>query len=592
MGRPVALPNTLNPLPALRIGRWWAVALPFAVAIGVASVLASTVAVQGTPVSPIYLPLGIGVAVLAVSGRALWPAFLIGDAVGMALSDDRAVWLMGISVAVHLVLLLAGATLIQRRGAWLLDLGSSARYLVISVGLAACGGLLGLLIIGLQGPSRGPYGPGGDFATWFMGDLSGYLVGGALVLAWTAHRPARERVRPTAIAGLGIVAAIGVWMVVFPSPIASVVGLIAIGLIAMRFGVRAGTAATAMILGALLADAARGTGDLGGTTPDAQAFNAMLGVAIAASAALMLAGYREGVAGRALPSRTVVLVAAGTLLAAGVATFATSQLTADRGYPLATTCLFYLAGAAGLGMVRGARRPDLATSRRATRIAIAAGVISAVSLALYYASLPRLGVGAGTGLSMTAPAFIVAIVAVTTRRIPPLPSIVGAGAIACGALAITAARGGGEPAGIAIALLGALAFATFVTVLAVALRDGSPVQLALVVSLSAGVASGAIAVVVEGARGFAVTPAELAVIAFGAIGGGAIPTLVRAWSLPTVGAPTVGALGVLSPVMTALLSMVLLDTGRSPLASVGIAVIAVGAATAALGPVLGVRRAV
>jgi drug/metabolite transporter (DMT)-like permease len=224
-------------------------------------------------------------------------------------------------------------------------------------------------------------------------------------------------------------------------------------------------------------------------------------------------------------------------------------------------------------------------------VAVAAGALSATSLALYYASLPRLGLGAGTGLSMTAPAFIVVITAVIMRKAPSVLSIVGCGVIACGALAITAARGGGETLGIALALLGALTFAVFVTVLAEALRDGSPVELALVVALAAGATSGVLALVDEGLQGFAITPAELTIIAFGAVGSGAIPTLVRAWSLPEIGPPVVGALGVLAPVMTVLLSMVLLDAGRSPLAMLGVLAIAAGAAIAALAPLLIARRA-
>ena len=191
---------------------------------------------------------------------------------------------------------------------------------------------------------------------------------------------------------------------------------------------------------------------------------------------------------------------------------------------------------------------------------------------------------------MTAPAFIVVIVAIVRRQVPTLPAAAGAVAIACGAVAITVARGGGEAGGVVLALLGALAFAIFVTVLAVALRDGSPVDLALVVALAAGIASGVLALAVEGVQGFAISPQELAIIAFGAVGSGAVPTLVRAWSLPEIGPPVVGALGVLAPVMTVLLSMALLGTGRSPLAVVGVFVIAVGAVVAALAPMVSARR--
>jgi len=588
--RSTTFANALNPLPACRHARWWSGAALLAVAVALGGIASSAVAVHGTPVSPIYLPLGIGVASLAVWGRSLWPGFMVGDAVALVLGDDRALWLVAVSMALHLGVLLLGATLLQRRSAWIVDLGSAARYVVISFGLAILGGLTGVLVIGMQQSDAGPYGPTGDFLTWLMGDLSGYLVAGALVIAWTRPAVVVELRHRAPLIAILVVAALSIWLVVQASPLASVVGLIAVGLVAMRFGVRWGTTATAMLMGALLVDAARGTADFGGVTPDAQAFNSMLAVSITASASLLLAGYRDGVGRVATSARTVTLVAAGTLLAAGFATFASGQLTVQRGYPLATTCVFYFASAAGLAMVRGARQPEVATGTRGRRIAIGAGAISALSLALYFASLPRLGLGAGTGLSMTAPAFIVVIAAIVMRRAPSSLAVAGSGAIACGALAVTVARGGGETAGIALALLGALAFAVFVIVLAAALRDGSPVEIALIVALAAGVASGVLALCFEGPAGFSVTPQELLIIAIGAIGSGAIPTLVRAWSLPEIGPPVVGALGVLSPVMTVLLSMVLLGTGRTPLAIAGVIVIASGAALSALAPLLIARR--
>ena len=541
------LSNALNPVPVLRRGRWWCAVALLALVVAAGGIVSSTVSVHGTPVSPIYIPLGLGVASLAVWGRSLWPGFLLGDLIALVAADDRALWVVAISAVLHLVTLVLGATLVQRRAAWIEDLGSAARYLVISIGLGVFGGLTGLLVIGLQHSAAGPYGPLGDFLTWLMGDLSGYLVGGALVIAWTRPAAAADlRRRASQVAVLGV-AVLGVWLVLLPSPVGSVAGLIAVGLVAMRFGVRWGATATAVVLGALLVDAARGTGDFGGVTPDAQAFNSMLAIAITASASLLLTGYREGVGGAPLSARSVTLITSGTLLAAGVATFGSSQLSAQRGYPLATTCVFYFASAAALAMVRGARTPAARTGRRGLCVAAAAGVISAVSLALYYASLPRLGLGAGTGLAMTAPAFIVVIVAIVRRQVPTLPAAAGAVAIACGAVAITVARGGGEAGGVVLALLGALAFAIFVTVLAVALRDGSPVDLALVVALAAGIASGVLALAVEGVQGFAISPQELAIIAFGAVGSGAVPTLVRAWSLPEIGPPVVGALGVLAP---------------------------------------------
>ena len=95
--------------------------------------------------------------------------------------------------------------------------------------------------------------------------------------------------------GFAVVCLVSVGNIVGHTPVIGVLGLLGAGLMAMRFGTRWGSASAAVILLALLVDAARNTGDFGGVTPDADAFNAMLAVAITASASLLLGGYREGV---------------------------------------------------------------------------------------------------------------------------------------------------------------------------------------------------------------------------------------------------------------------------------------------------------
>jgi drug/metabolite transporter (DMT)-like permease/integral membrane sensor domain MASE1 len=582
--------DALNPR-SLRRRQWWLAASALAVVVTLGALLSSVVGVVGTAVSPIYLPLGIGVAVLARGGRSLWPGFVVGDAVGLLLTVDRSLPMIALSVVMHATILLVGAWLIRRERAWLEDLGGAVRFVALALGLSITGALLGLVVLWLSDGFGSAYGPFGDLMVWLMGDLGGYLVAGGLLLAWLRPGARAELRRGSALVGFAVVCLVSVGNIVGHTPVIGVLGLLGAGLMAMRFGTRWGSASAAVMLLALLVDAARNTGDFGGVTPDADAFNAMLAVAITASASLLLGGYREGVPMAPPTAALVVGIMAATMVGGGVATFASSRLTLDRGFPLATASIFFLASASALALVRGARTPSPASTRRGIGIAVVAGALSVAGLALYFASLPQLGVGSATGLSMTAPAFIVLIAAGLTRRLPPLLTIAGCSAIAVGAVAIAVAGGGGDAIGIPLAIGGAVAFAAFVTLLAVALRQAHPVDVAVTVALTASVVGAILALIVEGREGFAVSLPALGIIAFGAIGGGALPTLVRAWSLPAIGAPVVGALGVLSPVTTIVFAMLLLGTDRSPLKVAGVTIIAVGAATAALAPILVRERA-
>lgn len=579
-------PDALNPLPSLRGRRWWLAVSLLAVGVTLGALLSSVVGVVGTAVSPIYLPLGIGVAVLARAGRSLWPGFVVGDAVGLLLTVDRSLPMIVLSVVLHATVLLVGAWLIRRERAWLEDLGGAVRFVALAIALAIAGALLGLVVLWLSDGFGSAYGPFGDLLVWLLGDLGGYLVAGGLLVAWLRPGARVELRRGYALVGFAAVCCVSLGNIVGHTPLIGVLGLLGAGLMAMRFGTRWGSASAAVMLLALMVDAARNTGDFGGVTPDADAFNAMLAIAIAASASLLLGGYREGVPSVPPTAALVVAIMAATMVGGGIATFASSRLTLDRGYPLATASIFFLASASALALVRGARTPGTASTRRGIGIAAAAGALSVVGLALYFASLPYLGVGSATGLSMTAPVFIVLIAVGLTRRLPPRLTIAGCGAIAIGAVAIAVAGGGGDARGIPIAIAGAVTFAAFVTLLAIALRHAHPVDVAMTVALTASAVGAVIALAVEGSEGFAVSLPALGIIAFGAIGGGALPTLVRAWALPSIGAPVVGALGVLSPVTTIVFAMLLLGTDRSPLKVAGVTIIAVGAATAALAPIL------
>ncbi len=584
-----AVQNRLDPRAAARRARWWIEGSLLAIAVVLGAMLSDLVADPDALVSPLALPLAIGTAVLALRGRALWPAFLLADVVALVMADQSPL-AIALAVVLRLGVLLVGATLLQRQVLRLVDLATVTRYLLCVVVLAALGAGIDLAVLAIGGPPAAAIDRVGAALTLLLGAAAGYLVVGALMLAWARPGWRRELLRPGPLVGLAVVIIAVAVGVPVAAPAVAVTAFVLAGLMAMRFGVRWGTAATAVVLLGSLIAYGRGVAHFGGATPAAQSFNVALGVAILAGGALLLGGYHEGVGDASLRRGRVTLVVATLMIACGVTAFASNRIDLERGFPFATAALFFLAGAVALGMVRGARRPTRASGRRGISIALVSGGLSMVALALFYAALPRLGVGAATGLAMTTPVFVVVLVAVASRRLPARLSIAGSAVIVGGAVTIVVAAGNGEPVGILLAVGSAVVFALFVSALDVALRAASTVDVALAASTAAAVCGVVVALVVEGPNALLLSPAGLGAIALGGIGGGAIPTLARTWSLPQIGAPAVGALGVLEPITTIAISLVLLGTGRSALQLLGICLIAVGAVASALAPLDGARR--
>ncbi len=170
----------------------WLVGAVLAAAVVIATWASSTVALPVTNISPVFLPLGVGVAVLARRGRALWPAFVIGDVIGQLVAGERLPTWIVLSVACHLATVLIGATLIQRHRAWIDDLGSTARYLAIAAGLAVAAAVAGIIGLQLHGFLAGPEDALGVFAFWVLGDFGGYVVLGAALLVWSGPGIAHE----------------------------------------------------------------------------------------------------------------------------------------------------------------------------------------------------------------------------------------------------------------------------------------------------------------------------------------------------------------------------------------------------------------
>jgi integral membrane sensor domain MASE1 len=165
--------------------RGWLVGTVFMAAVVLATWASSTVALPVTNISPVFLPLAVGVAVLARRGRALWPAFVVGDVVGQLVAGERLPTWIALSVACHLTTVLIGATLIQRHRAWVDDLGSTARYLAIVAGLAVAAAVAGIIGLELHGFLAGPADALGTFSFWVLGDFGGYVVLGAAILVWS-----------------------------------------------------------------------------------------------------------------------------------------------------------------------------------------------------------------------------------------------------------------------------------------------------------------------------------------------------------------------------------------------------------------------
>lgn len=577
--------NGLIPRGHLLASRPWLVpAGVVAIIAFVATLLSYAVALTALEVSPILLVPGFGSVMLARFGRSLWPGVVLGDAIGQVVMHDRALVLVAATVAIHALACIACATWIQRTRAGIGDLGRTMRYLgiaaAVSLGSAAVSAPVLLALHDIP--------PQFDVAEIFgwlaMGYFVGFVVGGGLVLAWTdpAHRLRAALRQPIALAcvvmvtvtaGVGFLAEVGPLV---PLALAGALG------IAGRSGARWGTAAIFAIALVAIEAPTRGIHPpFGGQDPAEQAANAMLALGLFAAAVLLLAAYRDSGEGPRRAPVMVALIFGALMLVAGVTALAANEVALNRTTPYVLSGLLSLGAAIGLGLLRVSRTPDVASHRRGIALAVAAGAVYVLNLALYLEAVPLIGSGPATGLTMTAPLAIVLLGMIVYRTRPATGVIVAVVPIAAGA-ALLAADAVGDPTGIALALASAVVFGISVIITKQALAHANVVDVALASALSAAVVALCIGIATEGMEAFDLTAAQYGALALAALGAQLVPTLGRSWALSNISADVVGAEGVLAPVTTTVLSFWFLDAVTDGGEVAGLMLIAGGAVIAAL----------
>jgi len=142
--------------------------------------------------SPVWPPVGIAVAALLVLGSRFWPAVFVGAFLVNATTAGN----VGTSLAIA-----SGNTLEALCAAWLLNRYANGtrvferaqdvfKFALIGAGSTAISPSIGLTSLALGGfVDWEKY--GGVWVTWWLGDLTGYLVIAPLVLVWWVG-PRRE----------------------------------------------------------------------------------------------------------------------------------------------------------------------------------------------------------------------------------------------------------------------------------------------------------------------------------------------------------------------------------------------------------------
>lgn len=557
-------------------------------ALAVASFLAVlgsyAVALTALMISPMLLAPAIAAVAMLRWGRSLWPGLVAGDLVGQVMKNERALWLLLATVVLHLAVALVATTWMRHSHLEDADLGAVLRYVRILMVVAVVAAIVLTGLIAVHDSMPLEMGLVHLFGWSTLADVSGFLVGGGLMLAWFifpggASAPLGD---PVAIVGTALVVAVAIpgfgWGVAAFVPLA-LLGALAL---AARTGARWGTLGMAAIATTAILGASRDLAPFGGLTPGEQASNVMWAVSLFALGALMLAGYRHSDAGMARPAGMVAILFGVFMVVAGISGVAVNQMAIAHDTPFVNSGLLALGAGLGLLMLRLARRPPTPTTRWGFWLAVIAGAIYIINLVLFLQAVPLIGSAPSTALSMTAPLAVVVLAIVVQRALPSGGVVVAVAMIVAGAV-VYASGITWNTAGVVLALASAWVFAASLIFMNLAIPRSNVTDVALIAAFASAAVALPIGLVVEGAGAFSFTGPEVGALALGALGANLVPQLGRTWAMAQIGPSPVGAIGVLAPTVTILLSMWLLSNPIDTGAIGGLALIISGAVIAALG---------
>jgi signal transduction histidine kinase len=251
----------------------------------------ASLALQYTgPVAAIWLPVGVGAAVLYLAGPRWWPGVLIGD---LALADTAQPLASSLGItAGNMADILVIAALLRRLLGPRAELdrleqvGGMLVAIVAGGAITATVAMLSLRAGGVVEPSEMP----AFWRSWFLADASGSLVIIPLALAWAqpSSRAWRDRSVWEAVLVIGAVVALSAIALSAELPLTYIV-FPALIWAALRFGQRGATLAVAVAAGMAVGITANEVGAFVTQSITDNVLATQLYIAVAALTALCLA---------------------------------------------------------------------------------------------------------------------------------------------------------------------------------------------------------------------------------------------------------------------------------------------------------------
>ena len=247
--------------------------------------------VGGPVAAVVWLPAGVGIAVVYLGGARLWPGILVGD----LLANDYGALPLGtalLQTAGNMAEILIAATLLRRLARRTAPLGSIVGVMATLAALAA-GVTVSATVGTLAQLAGGVIDGGGELAsvwrTWWLGDFTGALVLVPLAIAWA--RPPRMLLRARGLEGGALVIVLVALSAVATSssePLLYTLFPVVIWA-ALRFGTHGATLAIAVVAGFTVWNTSNFAGPFVFSDVSADVVSTQLFIAVAALTTLCLA---------------------------------------------------------------------------------------------------------------------------------------------------------------------------------------------------------------------------------------------------------------------------------------------------------------